>query len=334
MRLIVWFVLAWISSPLHADLFAGDEPIAIALATDWSQLTRSREAEPEVFPATLEVAGQTFEVKLRARGKSRRIEYCRFPPLMLDLPKRSMAGSVFDGQNKLKLVTHCTRLGSQSQRFEDVLRAERLLYEIFGLLTERSFRTRELSVSYRLPNGSVEVHPAFAIEHKRALAERLDGSVIEQPRLKLAALDAEQSALVTLFAFFAGNVDYSIWVSRAKGTCCHNVLPLQVGDATLPVPYDFDSTGFVDPPYAETPDNLPIRDLKQRLFRGFCRHEASLASAVERFLEVRPKIYQLIEDEPELGAGKRKKLAAFVERFYRVLDEPRRFKREITDRCR
>lgn len=334
MRLIVVWMLATLCVPLHADLFASDEPIEITLTADWSSLTRDREGEPEVFPATLEVAGRSFDVKLRARGKSRRIEYCRFPPLMLDLPKRSMAGSVFDGQNKLKLVTHCTRLGSQSQRFEDGLRAERILYEVFGLLTEQSFRTRMLSVSYQMPDGTVEVHPAFVIEHKRELANRLQASVIEQNRINRSALDPEQAALVTLFAYFAGNVDYSIWASRSGDNCCHNVLPIQVEDVAVPVPYDFDSTGFVNPPYAEAPDSLPIRNLKQRLYRGFCRHDSGLEFAVDRFAAIRPQIYELIENESALSSGKRKKLTAYVDKFYRVLDEPKRFEREITERCR
>ncbi len=36
------------------------------------------------------------------------------------------------------------------------------------------------------------------------------------------------------------------------------------------VPYDFDSSGLVNAHYAAPPEGLRVRNIRQRLYRGFC----------------------------------------------------------------
>ena len=51
----------------------------------------------------------------------------------------------------------------------------------------------------------------------------------------------------------------------------------------VPIPYDFDATGIVNPPYALPAAGLSIRNVRVRLYRGQCRDAADLtASATSR----------------------------------------------------
>ncbi len=324
-------------------LFASHAPIAITLTADWNGLTRDQRKSPPYYEAALTaVAGQSFEapipLKIRPRGKSRRLkEHCVFPPLRLNFSTKQMTGTVFAGQDKLKLVTHCTRLGNKSQTYSDQLHSEYLLYRIFNLVTPNSFLTRRLDITYAYPGDSNKravTHPAFVIEHKSALANRTATALAEESVFKLKSLNAYQAELGALFAYFAGNTDYSFTRGPTADECCHNSIALRSNEDVLPVPYDFDSTGFVDPRYAAPAEKLRLRTVTQRLYRGFCRHQDELSAAREAFLSAQQSIEALIQEYPDISEKRRRKLSRYTEGFYATLNNPKEFARRIKDRCR
>jgi len=326
-----------------APLFASHAPIDITLIADWAGIAREQRTSPPYSEAELiAVAAQSFEaaipLKIRPRGKSRRVkEHCAFPPLRLNFTTKEMAGTLFAGQDKLKLVTHCTRLGNSSQTYSDQLHSEYLLYRILNLLTPNSFLVRRLNITYAYPadrNKRAATHPAFVIEHKSALADRTGTELAEAPRFSLRSLNAYQAELGALFAYFAGNTDYSFTRGPSTDECCHNSIALRGIEDVLPVPYDFDSTGFVDPDYAAPAQKLRLRTVTQRLYRGFCRHQDELAQAKEAFSLAQPSIEALIQEYPDISEKRRRKLSSYTAAFYNTLNNPRAFQRRIKDRCR
>ena len=90
-------------------------------------------------------AGSEVELDftMSTRGKSR-LEHCKFPPLSMNLKKKQVEGTLFDGQNKLKIVTRC-RPGNLYERY---LFQEFGIYGGFNVLTDFSFRARALSVTF------------------------------------------------------------------------------------------------------------------------------------------------------------------------------------------
>ena len=69
-----------------------------------------------------------------------------------------------------------------------------------------------------------------------------------------------------LFQYLIGNTDFSP-LSSIEGDCCHNAK--LIGEESLepvhPVPYDFDSSGWVDRALRRAPpEQLPIREVTQR----------------------------------------------------------------------
>ena len=78
-----------------------------------------------------------------------------------------------------------------------------------------------------------------------------------------------------------GNTDWNLDKS-------HNIELIRPasGGAPIPVPYDFDWSGLIAPPYARPNQMLGIGSVKQRLFRGFCRR------SIARFLQTLSQMVQ------------------------------------------
>jgi hypothetical protein len=71
----------------------------------------------------------------------------------------------------------------------------------------------------------------------------------------------------------------------------------------------------------------------QRLYRGRCEYIGNLETSVRLFLDKRDAIYGLFEDQQQLQESTRKKTLRFIDRFYEVLENPKKREREIESRC-
>ena len=83
--------------------------------------------------------GMAREVDIRVRTRGNfRLENCQFPPLRVNFPASRVGGTVFDGQNGIKLVSHCRDRADDEQNVIE----EYLVYRSYNLLTDESFRVR------------------------------------------------------------------------------------------------------------------------------------------------------------------------------------------------
>src|SRR5690606_20732475 len=135
--------------------------------------------------------------------------------------------------------------------------------------------------------------------------------------------DAQQEVLVSLFQYLIGNTDWSLVVGDPGETCCHNLYALQ-GDNSplLPLPYDFDVSGLVNPPYAVPPRQLNLYRLSQRLYRGTCPAPADLQQALVLFVDKKPDIYALIDALDGLNNAAKRRALRFIDEFYDVITDP------------
>jgi hypothetical protein len=158
------------------------------------------------------------------RGHSRR-ELCDLPPLKLDFRRDEVPGTVFEGQNKLKLVTHCLERRSNRRYLEQ----EYATYRALNALTDHSFRVRMLEVRYvdtegrRRPMG----RRAFLIEDDSRVAARLGYRESELDKAPTGSLEPGAITVYGLFQFMIGNTDWSLIRGRGNGPCCHNGLLLE-----------------------------------------------------------------------------------------------------------
>src|SRR5206468_1094604 len=97
-------------------LFASDAPIHLTIRGPMRTLMGSRSSDPR--PALIATdTGETLPVTLAVRGITRRQqEICDFPPLRVDFTRAPGAASLFAGQHRLKLVTHCKSQASFQQK--------------------------------------------------------------------------------------------------------------------------------------------------------------------------------------------------------------------------
>ena len=283
-----------------------------------------------------EADGRTvdFDVGIRTRGNFRRDRrICPFPPLRINFKKSEVKGTLFRQQNKLKLVAHCR---DKSDRHEQNVIEEYLAYRILNTLTDISYKVRLAHITYVDSEQEYDnrVRYAFFIEHKKRVAQRLDLPVLSTGRIQTPDLAGPHSDLTSLFQFMIGNTDFSPIAGPEGEDCCHNsTLFGNDGGPIYSVPYDFDMSGLVDAPYAAPDPNFRIRRVTQRLYRGRCYYIGHLESSVQLFQDERETIYGLFDNQQELENSSRKRAIKFIDRFYDVIDDPRKRQREIEDRC-
>ena len=331
----------------HADnsttaLFAGTEPIAITLEGPFGQLARDDAADPAYRSATLiwkDATGGDVRVALetRPRGKSRRDDLaCEFPPLRLNFAKDAASGTPFAGLNKVKLVTHCGPLGTERPQFAGRVELELLLYRAFNRLSPSSFRVRPLVITYvdTDHHAKQSVHPGFLIEPEDVLAKRLGAKTADVVAIEHKDLEPVQANLVEVFQFMIGNTDFSMIQGPQGDRCCHNVVLLAPpGGLMIAVPYDFDATGVVNPPYALPVAALKIRSVRQRLYRGRCRPEASVEATLQVFRDARADILALFTGDARLDNETQQKAVEYLEAFYSIIDDPKALQENVITHC-
>jgi hypothetical protein len=317
-------------------LFQDDDTLDVTITAPLTTLVRNRPKDdylPGVFQYT--DAGGTegrFDLEIRTRGHFRH-ETCDYPPLLLNLKKNQVDGTLFDKQNKLKLVIHC----DAPERYEQTVLREYLAYRILNAVTNMSFRVRLLRVTYvnnETKRGDGQVRYAFLIEHKNRLAERFDLKDLEIARTSVNSIKADQLNLTSVFAYLIGNTDFSPIAGPPDDECCHNyVLFGNDVEPIIAVPYDFDQSGFVDAPYAVPDSRFRIRNVKQRVYRGRCVNNEYVAASLQTFNDSREAIYALVAEQEGLESRVRKSLIRYIDAFYELIRDPRDVERKIIDKC-
>ncbi len=199
-----------------------------------------------------------------------------------------------------------------------------------------SFRVRLLRVTYvnSEERRKGQVRYAFLIEHINRLAERYDMKDLKIERTKVGSIHPDLLNLTSVFEFFIGNTDFSPVAGRPGNECCHNyVLFGNDSDLLIAIPYDFDQSGLVDAPYAVPNENLRIRNVRQRLYRGRCVNNEHVVVSIGRFRDNRDAIYALVDAQEGLDSSVHKNIVRYIDDFYEMIDEPRDVERQIINRC-
>lgn len=330
-----WLVacLGWLPLQAQHPLFSSDEPLRLTLEADFKAIYKDKGEERDYHLAVLayvdEVRGDSVRmpVKLKVRGNFRRVT-CQFPPLRLNLPKDSTSGTVFEGQDKLKLVTPC---GKNANRYEPLVVLEYLVYKSYNLLTDSSFRARLAEVTYVDTRGKYDnmTRMTFFIEPKEHMTERLGGRELEIEHVHPDDADRFLANFMAIFQYMIGNTDWSI-------PGLHNVVLVatQPGRPPLTVPYDFDWCGAVDAPYAFPNPQLGIQDVRERLFRGFCRTPEEFEAALARFRRQREPILDLYRTSPWLDESSRSRALKYLEEFFDLIEDPKGVQTAFVEGCR
>lgn len=314
-------------------LFASNDVLHLTIKAPFNTMLRGAIPAETAQPGTLTVNGgkaETLAVTLAPRGITRRKkDICPFPPLAVVFPEKPAKGSLFQGQKKLKLVTHC----KPTPQFQNFVLLEYAAYKLYNTVTPQSFNARLAQIDYVDTSGKpVATRMGFFIEDGDDMAER-NGMVEEAmpDRIPVSTLDAKSAARYALFQYMISNLDWAMNAGPAGAGCCHNarlIGPKGVTTNIIPVPYDFDYSGLVDAPYAAPPAQIKVANVRVRRWRGFCRHNDEVPAAAASFVAAQSRLMGVLDSIPDLDAGSRDKAKAYLAGFFEVVGS----KAEIDDK--
>jgi hypothetical protein len=313
----------------QTPLFQDVAPLTLRLEGDFKGLLRDRGETRVEHPALLRFWSGTdsgsVKVQLRTRGIFR-LKNCTFPPIRFNLPTGKVKNTVFDGQDKLKLVTHCR----SDRLYERNLLKEYALYRVFNAVTDTSFRVRLAHLTYiDTTRSDTTVRYGVLIESERELGRRLGADIVNQASVHDMVTDPSYMTIVALFQYLIGNTDWSVWgqhnIAVFSDTASHTLFA---------VPYDFDFSGTVNAPYASTPPQLPIKSVRERLYRGYCQPDSILAGALERFRTAKDSIYAAVHAVPALDDRDKRSMLSYFDDFFQTIENRSAINREFVRRCR
>ncbi|MCH4822211.1 hypothetical protein ML462_03410 [Gramella lutea] len=317
-----------------SELFSEQEIMTISLR--YSNKDIKKETNDSTFISTYlkyktgSPAWDSLEVRLRKRGQFR-LKNCYYAPLKLKIKKKKSLETTFQGHKNLKLVLPCL---AQRDMNDNVMK-EYLAYKLYEIISPYHFKTRLVEINYEEDRGKkIKPHElkGFLVEDDKHVAERIGGKVI-QTFIHPLNHAPKESVRNAFFQFMIGNTDYST-------AYLHNCeLILREGEI-IPVPYDFDMAGMVNTSYATVSqindEKLIIEDVTQRMYRGFKRNPNLLREVRLEFIENKTAILDEIEAHKEYfeNNGEYDSVYDYIEGFFEILTNEKRFQSEILDMVR
>lgn len=310
------------------SLFLSDKIIDIELNSDFTAIQNERTGESMYHDGELiyHVPGGKkvkLSVKVESRGYFRRDpKHCNFPPLTVNFRKSETKNTLFDNQDKLKLVTPC-------YEDKDVI-DEYLVYKLYNKVSDKSLNVRLVRVVYYdtgLKRNILRGY-SFFIEHEDEAASRMDS---EETKKIMTPFDLDRQSFMKLavFQYIIGNKDW--YVSSKK-----NIILMQPEDPAVKpfaVPYDFDFSGFVNADYTR-PQGVPVEFLATRkIYKGLCYSDQEFAAIFTYFQEIRPDLAKIINRMKILPASQKKENLAYLDDFYRAIEEQNDVIRQFLASC-
>lgn len=266
-------------------------------------------------------------IEVKTRGIFRKNpSNCSQPPLLVKFKPKETANTIFEGIEKLKLVTPCQR----SKNYEYLVLKEYLAYKIYQIISPYSYRVRLLELSIvDLYYGNETTTYAFVVEPTELLAKRVGGVIRDAKNTHPNACNRNYYNKMAVFQYMIGHTDWSI-------KALHNITLIEPEPFAppIPVPFDFDFSGFVDAPYALPAEHLPIKTVKERHFNGYCRPEQEYIEVFSCFMNLHDTIKHTINSFNHLPQHQRIKLNGYIDEFYEVIASDSKRKSKIITKCR
>ncbi|MEQ1587292.1 MAG: hypothetical protein ABL895_15490 [Cyclobacteriaceae bacterium] len=327
-------VLIFISFPfiLNAQsdrLFDVDDILELTISGDIGGLMKDRGNDPQYHSLTLSYKNAdspvSIPVKIKARGHFRKAkENCTYPPLLLNFSRDSTQNSVFEGQDKLKLVTPC--------RGDKYVVREYLVYKLYNQITPRSFKVRLVKVTYNDSGSkSKKIEPLYGmlIEDEDQMAKRNNTISVVGKLVRPEQTQKEDFLNLAVFEYMIGNTDWSVQYLQ-------NVKLIATDSLAIPstVPYDFDHAGIVDAPYALPAAELQMTSTRERRYRGYCiRDMNQFTDVIGQFNQRKDDFYNVYTSSKILEENYLKSTIKFLDDFYKTINDPKRLKNEFQYPC-
>lgn len=318
--------------PIDKEKFFDDTSVLnVTIKTNMVKLLRETDKKHSKFPALFSTSFSdgseiTEPVLLELRGHFRR-EYCYIPPLKVIFKNKKT--SELKPLGSLKLVNQC----KTSNTYQQYLVCEWLVYKMYNLLTDLSFKVRLLNLKIIDTTGKKKTITgnAFFMENEKNLAKRNNCAELKSDKIDYNRTDRSQMTLIDLFEYMIGNTDWSV----PEG---HNIqfIHSKNDSLSLPfaVPYDFDYSGFINTDYAKPDPKLQISNVRERLYRGFPRSLEEINKSLDIFKKQEKNIYAVITDCNLLNSQTKKDLTNYLDGFFTLIKNPEEVKKTFIQNAR
>ncbi len=334
LRVSGWFFLLFFSVLVRAQpadaagMFAWlreqkDIP-TLTVEADLKKMEKARAEEPW-FDARLTInGGEAMPVRVKVRGKMRR-KTCDLPPIKIRFAGAEVPDSIAEF-SEIKAVLPCF----PTPEHEKLVARELLCYQLYQVVTDQSFAVAPVKLRLFQTGKAkpAQERSAFLIEPVEALALRMQGRPYAPQSASIKRLDSTAVDRMALFQYMIGNTDWSVPTR-------HNVkLVVQEKGLPLPVPYDFDYSGLVNAPYASPQQGAPTRTVTERWFMGLCRTKEFMTPTAQLFLDKKTALLSCVEQAHWLLEEDKNQIAQYLQGFFNVLENPKRFEQQILEQCR
>ena len=308
-------------------LFDSDSVLTLQLSGDIKALVKDRSDNMQYHPITLSYETNdnvkvSIPIKVKTRGHFRRTQAdCRYPPLLLNFSKDIPENSIFKNQDKLKLVTPCVA--------DKYVVYEYLVYKVFNLITEKSFKARLVKVTYDDNGKKSDPQYGILLEEDDEMAKRNNAILVKDKLVKPEQTQQDDFLKTAVFEYLIGNTDWSVQFYQ-------NIKLIAADSTSIPstVPYDFDHSGIVGAPYAKPAAELLLSSTRQRRYRGYCITDKSLFdNTFELFNQKKEEIYNVYTRCPLLERSYVKSTVKFLDHFYKTINDRKSVEYEFGYPC-
>ena len=311
------------------DLFESDEILSISLKGNIRDLLNDREDKSKYCPIALSYRNKdssevNIPVQMKTRGHFRKQKgNCKYPPLQISFPADvDRLSTVFNGQKKLKLVMPCTG--------DDYIIREWLVYKIYNLVTPRSFRARLVRIDLDDSKSKKQATPfyGFLIEDEKHMAARNKAIAVEQ-KLRPEQTKEDDFLTMAVFEYLIGNTDWSVqYLQNIK------LLKTDSSPQLITVPYDFDHSGIVNAPYAQPAEELLMKSVQERRYRGYCMTDLkAFEKPIALYNRLKSDIYSLFTKCSLLDAKYIKSITKYLDEFYATINDPKSWQKDFAYPC-
>ena len=255
----------------------------------------------------------TDSLEVKVRGVYRAAK-CDNPPLKIKYSKKLLEERGLKKRNEYKLVYPC----KNTEEYQNYIYKEYLIYKLYNELTDKSLRVHLIDFTIRDSEQTLENinSTGFMIEHREEIIKRLDAYKNDERCLSIPIKNvaSHEYMLFQVFQYMIGNVD---WIVEN----CKNAEVILMQDSTIvPIPYDFDYTGMVNPSYARPDARYKQKKITDRYFLGDERNLEELSPIFELFKEKESSFKKIINDFEYLPKKERKAMLYYLKTFYRLLN--------------
>ena len=322
------------TSAIQSGLFDNDNYLELRIVTDIDTLLHDKSENPSYHLSRLSYKSSdsnwiSLDAEVRVRGNFRKQSgNCDFPPLKVRIDKENRLHTIFENNREVKMVTHCQ---SGIPEYEQFVIQEYLIYRMYSILSEISYKTRLLKVTYIDKNdpGLTFEKFAFFLEDQEIMQERLKGYMLALQTVDPENVDWNHYVIVSFFQYMIINTDWSLPI-------LHNIdlFSQDYFKPPIPVPFDFDWSGLMNIPYkVPTVAGMQVR-VPERVYKGPCLKKKDAKKIKQLFQEKKAELFNIYFDCPYLDEEHKTEAFENLQIFYQILDDKYIFESTFMDKCR